>query len=235
VILAELRGRSLTAVAAALEAAGASVHAVADVAAGRRCAAVLGTSAVVVIETTPGGSSMSEGLAALSRQDAVLLVVASATAVQRTHLLRNGADHVLDTPDPEEVVAALAAVLRRAGLQPVVKAPELLSSGPLSVHMATRTATCDGRVLSLTALEFDLLAYLVSHAGDALSRERLLADVWGYSIGGLETVTVHVRRLRKKIEADPSRPALLQTVWGVGYRLVDHSCADDEQAALPSP
>ena len=223
VILAELRGRSLTAMVAALEASGASVHVVADVASVRRCAAVLGPRAAVVIDIPPGGTSLSDGLAVLSHQDALLLVAAAATPGERTNLLRRGADQVLGSPDPEEVVAALAAVLRRAELQPLVKSPELLSSGLLSVHLATRTGTCDGRILSLTALEFDLLAYFVCHAGAALSRERLLADVWGYDIGGLETVTVHVRRLRKKIEVDPSRPALVETVWGVGYRLVEGS------------
>lgn len=76
-----------------------------------------------------------------------------------------------------------------------------------------------GRCLTLTALEFGLLAYFMTKAGQALTRERLLADVWGYDVGGLDTVTVHVRRLRMKIEVDPSRPALLRTVWGTGYRL----------------
>jgi DNA-binding response OmpR family regulator len=96
------------------------------------------------------------------------------------------------------------------------------------VHLPTRQGTCGGRLLSLTALEFDLLAYFIAHAGEALGRERLLADVWGYDIGGLETVTVHVRRLRKKIESDPSRPLMLETVWGVGYRL---ALGADESAA----
>lgn len=148
----------------------------------------------------------------------MLLVSADATAAERIHLLRCGADHVLAAPEPEELVAVLAAVLRRADVQPLVRVPELLSSGALSVHLPTRAGTCGGRLLSLTALEFDLLACFIAHAGEALGRGRL-ADVWGYDIGGLETVTVHVRRLRKKIEQHPSRPLMLQTVWGIGYRL----------------
>ena len=221
VILVRLRSSSLRPVVAALEAVGASVHIVVGVPGMRRCAAVLGSRAAVVIDAPPGGASLSKGLGVLSRQDAVLVIAAAADTGERTHLLRSGADHVLGMSNPEEVVAALAAVLRRAELQPVVKAPELLSCGSLSVHLASRIGTCGGRILFLTALEFDLLAYFFCHAGEVLSRKRLLADVWGYDSGGLETVTVHVRRLRKKIEVDPSRPALLDTVWGVGYRLVE--------------
>lgn len=218
VVVAELRGRRLAALVAALESAGACVRIVSDLAGARRTAAVLGARAAVVLDVPVGAAALREGLLALSQQDAVLLVSAGATTAERIHLLRCGADHVLAAPEPEEVVAVLAAVLRRADVQPV-RAPELLSAGELSVHLPTRQGTCGGRLLSLTALEFDLLAYFIAHAGEALGRERLLAEVWGYDIGGLETVTVHVRRLRMKIEQDPSRPLMLQTVWGIGYRL----------------
>ena len=75
-----------------------------------------------------------------------------------------------------------------------------------------------GRELLLTVREFDLLHHLVAHPGVAFSREQLLADVWGWSFGDQSTVTVHVRRLREKVERDPTRPTRLRTVWGVGYR-----------------
>lgn len=234
VILAELHRRRLAAVGVALERAGAEVRVVSDVAGLRRSAALLGPRAAVVIDAPLGGRSLTDSMTALRRQAAVLLVSPTATVGDRIALLRSGADHVLGAPEPQELVAALAAVLRRSDLRGRVRTPEVLTCGPLSVHLATRIGTCDGRVLTLTALEFDLLAYLISHAGDALRRDRLLADVWGYDIGGLETVTVHVRRLRRKIEVDPSRPVLLQTVWGVGYRLVDPSEDASTTIALPS-
>ena len=79
---------------------------------------------------------------------------------------------------------------------------------------------CDGELLSLTAKEFDLLWFLASNANRVFSRDQLMSSVWGYSAAlDTGTVTVHIRRLREKLEADPSRPQLLETVWGVGYRL----------------
>jgi DNA-binding response OmpR family regulator len=86
------------------------------------------------------------------------------------------------------------------------------------VDSTEHTATLAGRRLSLTVREFDLLRFFVSHPGEAFSRDELLKQVWGWSFGDQSTVTVHVRRLREKIELDPSRPQRLATVWGVGYR-----------------
>ncbi len=77
----------------------------------------------------------------------------------------------------------------------------------------------DGRRLNLTVREFDLLSFLVKHPRQAFSREELLSAVWGWTYGDLSTVTVHVRRLREKIEPDPTQPTLLTTVWGIGYRM----------------
>jgi DNA-binding response OmpR family regulator len=99
---------------------------------------------------------------------------------------------------------------RRAG-------PELAAAGVV-LDPGARRATKDGRELALTLREFDLLAHLMRHPGKAIGRERLMQDVWGWEFGDLSTVTVHVRRLRGKIEDDPGRPKLIQTVWGVGYR-----------------
>lgn len=83
---------------------------------------------------------------------------------------------------------------------------------------ATRRAAKQGRELALTLREFDLLAHFLSHPGRAHGREELMREVWGWDFGDLSTVTVHVRRLRAKIEDDPAQPRLIQTVWGVGYR-----------------
>jgi DNA-binding response OmpR family regulator len=86
------------------------------------------------------------------------------------------------------------------------------------VDPTDHTADLAGHRLTLTAREFDLLRFFLSHPGQAFSRDDLLQKVWGWSFGDQSTVTVHVRRLREKVEADPTHPARLLTVWGVGYR-----------------
>jgi DNA-binding response OmpR family regulator len=86
------------------------------------------------------------------------------------------------------------------------------------LDVAAHKASRGGAELSLTTREFDLLVFLMSHPGEAYSREQLLEKVWGWDFGDQSTVTVHVRRLREKIEATPAKPARIVTVWGVGYR-----------------
>ena len=94
---------------------------------------------------------------------------------------------------------------------------ERISVGPLVVDAARRETRRDGELLNLTAKEFDLLWFLASNPNRVFSRDQLMSRVWGYSAAlDTGTVTVHVRRLREKLEADPSRPRLLETVWGVG-------------------
>ena len=86
------------------------------------------------------------------------------------------------------------------------------------MDVAARAARRDGTALALTGRETDLLVHLLRHPGRAFTREELLAQVWGWDFGDTSTVTVHARRLRHKVEADPARPVLLATVYGVGYR-----------------
>ena len=94
----------------------------------------------------------------------------------------------------------------------------VLDTGDLRIDLRARTVEAGGRPVSLTAREFDLLAFLAQHPGVPFDRADLLDQVWGWSYGDASTVTVHVRRLRAKVEADPSTPRHLVTVWGVGYR-----------------
>src|SRR5664279_2376205 len=110
---------------------------------------------------------------------------------------------------------------RRCCADPVLwpRPGRLVRVGTLELDQAARRATRDGAELSLTVREFDLLAFLLTHPGVAYTREQLMREVWGWSFGDQSTVTVHVRRLREKVEADPTSPRLIQTVWGVGYRL----------------
>jgi DNA-binding response OmpR family regulator len=92
--------------------------------------------------------------------------------------------------------------------------------GGLRLDAAARSVTLDGQPVSLTAREFDLLLFLMRRPSQVFTREQLLDNVWGYTFASdMSTVTVHIRRLREKIERDPTNPTLLQTVWGVGYKL----------------
>ena len=93
------------------------------------------------------------------------------------------------------------------------------ADGELSADPVSRTARCRGVELALTGREFDLLVFLLQHPGQVFGRAELMERVWGWSFGDQSTVTVHVRRLREKIEPDPARPTRIVTVWGVGYRL----------------
>ena len=93
-----------------------------------------------------------------------------------------------------------------------------IAVGELDIDVPSREVFRSGARLALTAREFDLLVHFATHPRQVLRREELLEDVWGFSYGDTATVTVHVRRLREKIEGDPAAPKHLTTVWGVGYR-----------------
>ena len=129
-------------------------------------------------------------------------------------------DYVVKPFSPRELVARVAAVLRRANdagaAGPNEKAVE---TGTLRIDPATREVTVAGTPVVLTMREFDLLHYMASHPGRVFTRDQLMDAVWGYAFAAdTSTVTVHMRRLREKIEDDPTQPRYLLTVWGVGYR-----------------
>ena len=149
----------------------------------------------------------------------VILLTARVDEADRIVGLELGADDYITKPfSPRELATRVKTVLRRArnGKPPL----ERVSVGPLEVDAARREARRDGELLDLTAKEFDLLWFLASNANRVFSRDQLMSRVWGYSAAlDTGTVTVHVRRLREKLEDDPSDPQLLETVWGAGYRL----------------
>jgi len=151
----------------------------------------------------------------------VILLTARSEEMDRIAGLTAGADDYVVKPfSPRELVLRIQSVLRRtqAGPLPRNEHAGALIDGDLVLDPDSHRATLAGKELTLTAREFDLLAYLLRHAGQALSRDTLLQDVWDWDYGDRSTVTVHVRRLREKVEADPATPTRLVTVWGVGYR-----------------
>jgi DNA-binding response OmpR family regulator len=147
----------------------------------------------------------------------VIMLTALGSEADRVVGLERGADDYVTKPfSPRELVLRVESVLRRAGERS--GAGGSVADGDLVVDSTEHTATLAGRRLSLTVREFDLLRFFLSHPGQAFSRDELLQRVWGWSFGDQSTVTVHVRRLREKIESDPTHPVRLATVWGVGYR-----------------
>ena len=157
----------------------------------------------------------------MRRESAVPIIMLTARAEESDRIvgLELGADDYLAKPfSPNELVARVRAVLRRAqrGSAPLHRA---MAYGPIVVDPERHTVSSNGSEVTLTAKEFLLLEYLLQHRGRVLSRDVLLTDVWGYSAAGdTRTVDVHVRWLREKIEAEPSRPRLIETVRGLGYR-----------------
>jgi DNA-binding response OmpR family regulator len=150
----------------------------------------------------------------------VIMLTARGEEADRIVGLELGADDYVTKPfSPRELAARVRSVLRRS--TPTLPVDERLSFGQVELERASREVHKDGVELRLTAKEFDLLWFLAAHPRRVFSRGQLMASVWGYrSALDTGTVTVHVRRLREKIEDDPSRPQHLETVWGVGYRLV---------------
>ncbi len=150
----------------------------------------------------------------------VIMLTARGEEADRIVGLELGADDYVTKPfSPRELAARVRSVLRRA--TPADAAVERFTFGDVELERATRETRKAGADVRLTAKEFDLLWFLASHPRRVFSRDQLMASVWGYTAAlDTGTVTVHVRRLREKLEDSPSEPRHLQTVWGVGYRLV---------------
>ena len=148
----------------------------------------------------------------------VILLTARGEEADRIVGLELGADDYVTKPfSPRELAARVRTVLRRAA--PSSAGEERLSLADLEIDAGAREVRKGGERLQLTAKEFDLLWFLASNRRRVFSRDQLMDRVWGYEAAlDTGTVTVHVRRLREKVEDDPSRPKLLETVWGVGYR-----------------
>ena len=154
------------------------------------------------------------------RRIPIIMLTAKGEASDRIRGLDIGADDYMAKPfSPQEVISRIRAVLRRTGGEPSPKSGNSLEFQDLFIDPLARTVTADGQNISLTVKEFDLLYFFASHPRQVFSRAQLLDKIWGDELyTDPSTVTVHIRRLREKIETDPSTPKYLLTVWGVGYK-----------------
>ncbi|WP_446042144.1 response regulator transcription factor [Streptomyces sp. SID1121] len=219
-----------------LERAGFAVDRAADGPQALRLAAGKPPSLVLLDLMLPG----MDGLEVCRRLRAagpvpVIMLTARGDEDDRILGLEIGADDYVTKPfSPRELVLRVESVLRRGRPDRDASAGPRLTVAGITLDPAARRVTKDGRVLSLTLREFDLLAHLMRHPGHAIAREQLMHDVWGWEFGDLSTVTVHVRRLRGKVEDDPAAPRLIRTVWGVGYRFdVPAEAPADASAEAP--
>jgi DNA-binding response OmpR family regulator len=207
-----------------LEREGMSVEVVAD---GERALARAAAEPpdLVILDLMLPGISGLEVCRVLHRTTPVPMIMLTALGEEADRVigLELGADDYVTKPfSPRELTLRARSVLRRAreavAGRPPGQTRALLRDGDLAVDQQARTAALAGRALTLTAREFDLLAFLLAHPRRAFTRAELLEQVWGWSFGDQSTVTVHVRRLREKVESDAAAPRRIVTVWGVGYR-----------------
>ena len=154
------------------------------------------------------------------RKVPLIMLTARGEEEERVLGLSLGADDYVAKPfSPRELAARVAAVLRRVEESSGPTGRKVLSFEGLRVDPNTHEVLVDGEPATLTAREFDLLYHMASTPGRVYTRDQLMEKVWGYTFSAdTSTVTVHVRRLREKVEPDPARPRYLQTVWGVGYK-----------------
>ncbi|WP_434598730.1 response regulator transcription factor [Streptomyces sp. A5-4] len=206
-------------VARYLDRAGFAVVRAADGPAALRAAAERWPDLVVLDLMLPGMDGLEVCRVLRARGPVpVIMLTARGDEDDRILGLEIGADDYVTKPfSPRELVLRVESVLRRGRSADGREGPRLRAAG-IDLDPRARRVTRDGHDLALTLREFDLLAYLLRRPGQVCGREQLMREVWGWEFGDLSTVTVHVRRLRGKIEDDPARPRLIRTVWGVGYR-----------------
>lgn len=178
------------------------------------------------------GTEVCQRLRAEDESVPVMMLTAKGEELDRVIGLELGADDYMIKPfSSAELKARLKALLRRSRLSggppdTTVKNLPIIRARGFVINLNTRVAALEGTQLSLTATEFDLLAYLASHPGRAFTREQLLREIWDqYADGYLATVNAHINRLRKKIEPNPHQPVFIETVRGFGYRFAETEVA----------
>jgi DNA-binding response OmpR family regulator len=175
---------------------------------------------VVLDLMLPGldGYEVAHRLRGLSNVPIVMLTAKGELEDRIEGLVVGADDYIVKPFSPREVTLRVKAVLRRWE-EGTIQAGEVVEAGDLRLDPATRQGHCDQEELQLTAKEFELLYFLMQNPGQVFNRDQLLDQVWGFDFhGDASTVTVHIRRLREKIEDNPSEPRRLLTVWGVGYK-----------------
>ncbi|MBR3474556.1 MAG: response regulator transcription factor [Oscillospiraceae bacterium] len=150
----------------------------------------------------------------------IIMLTAKSQEIDKVTGLMTGADDYVTKPfSPAELTARVDALIRRLGSEEDEKASVEISSGPFLLNTRNRTLEKNGQRLKLTQIEYLLMKLFMENPGKAMSREDILSAVWGSDFSGeLKTVDVNIRRLRIKIEADPTEPEFLTTVWGYGYK-----------------
>jgi DNA-binding response OmpR family regulator len=203
-----------------LERAGFVVDQACDGSTALALAAARSPDLVVLDLMLPGMSGMDVCLRLRRMSDVpIVMLTALGEEADRVVGFETGADDYVTKPfSPRELALRVQSVLRRAGRTEQPADTEPLVDGDLVLDPVSRTARRNTGPLNLTVREFDLLAYLMRHPNRAFTRAELLQQVWGWTFGDQATVTVHVRRVREKIEDDPQQPRRIVTVWGVGYR-----------------
>ncbi|MBV9453580.1 MAG: response regulator transcription factor [Rubrobacter sp.] len=180
---------------------------------------------LVVLDLMLPGMSGLEVCRRLQADRRVPLIMLTAKGEEEDRIVGLGVgadDYVVKPFSPRELVARVEAVLRRVSDTEAASVTEkALMFDELRIEPSTREVTVCGKPITLTAREFDLLYYLASQPKQVFTRDQLMEAVWGYTFAAeTSTVTVHVRRLREKIEPDPAKPRYLLTIWGIGYRFV---------------
>ena len=150
----------------------------------------------------------------------IIMLTAKSQEIDKVTGLMTGADDYVTKPfSPAELTARVDALIRRLGAGEDEKASVEISSGPFLLNSRNRTLEKNGQRLKLTQIEYLLMKLFMENPGKAMSREDILSTVWGSDFSGeLKTVDVNIRRLRIKIESDPTEPEFLTTVWGYGYK-----------------
>ena len=167
-----------------------------------------------------GGFEVCEKIRASGSKMGIIMLTARDQEIDKVTGLMNGADDYVTKPfSPSELSARVDALVRRLGIDSNNAKNYELTSGPFVLNTRNRTLEKDGKRLRLTQIEFLLMKLFLENPGKALSRENILSEVWGDQFNGeYKTVDVNIRRLRIKIEDDPTQPEYLTTVWGYGYK-----------------
>ena len=178
---------------------------------------------LVVLDLMLPGISGLEVCRRLREQWPIPVVMLTALGEETDKVVgfETGADDYVTKPfSPRELTMRVRSVLRRSRGTGLPDRPDLgvITDGNLVVNLAAHEVRVDGKLIQLTSREYDLLVFFMRNPRKAFTREQLLSEVWGWTFGDTSTVTVHVRRLREKLEPDPTMPRRIVTVWGVGYR-----------------